>query len=366
MAAKKIMTVTGPISENQLGLTSMHEHVTFQGAVLAHRLREGIPKSQLDLLPIEADEKVSLQNVGLLIKNSIMAWDALIQDDEDAMVGECEDFKDIGWDSILEVSVPGIQLDTAMIKRISERSKVNIIVSTGFYTWDSWPLEFRDKDIDFYYRHMMNEIENGVQNSDCKPGCLKIALNDLNQMEENALRAAGQVSRDTNLALNIHPCYKSGGDRFKVLKILKEEGMDLDRLVLSHTSLEERPSSFRDLMYHPELYKVNTTTARRLMDLGITCCYEMCGPLGFEMMGRARMGDFGYIAGLYELIEAGYANRMVLGNDVCGRTMLRRGGALGYTRLTHVVVPALIEYGGVSENAIYQMAVENPKRILAY
>lgn len=362
MSDKKIMTVLGPIAPEELGFTSMHEHIMFQGDVLARRLRCQIPENNL---PVAEDDKVCLENVGLLLKNSIMAWDALVQEDEDVMTGECLDFKNSGGNAILEVSVPGIQLDTASIRRVSKRSGVHVIVSTGFYTWDSWPLEYQDQDIQFYREHMLNEYENGVQGTDIKPGNIKIALNDLNRMEENALRAAAQVSKETGLPLHIHPCYKAGGDRLRVVKILREEGLNLERLVLAHSQLEEKPASFRELIYHPELYKVNTEHTQRLLDLGITCSVEFLNPLGFEMMGRYRTGDFGGLAGLYKLIEDGYCQQLVLGNDVCGRTMLRRGGALGYLRLTTFVIPALRDYAGVSDYALRQMTVENPKRILS-
>jgi phosphotriesterase-related protein len=365
MAKKQVMTVLGPIDPDQLGLTSMHEHVTFQGAVLAKRLRQNIPQSQLDLLPVREDDKVTLQNVGVLLDNSIMAWDALIQDDEEVMVGECVDFKNSGGDSILEVSVPGIQLDTGMIKRISERSGVNIIVSTGFYTWDSWPEHLRGLEIADYRKHMMNEYENGVQGTDCKPGCVKIAVQDLNQMEENALRACAQVVNETNLPLTIHPCYKIGGERTRIVSILKEEGMDLSRLVFAHTTVEERPTSFRDLVSHPELYKVNTTMARALLDMGITLSFEFGNFLGFEMSGQCRFGYQGRLAGVYELIRDGYCRQMVLGCDVCGRTMLRRYGGMGYLRLTTFTIPTLRDVAGVSDYAIRQMVYENPKRMLS-
>ncbi|MCL2495939.1 MAG: phosphotriesterase, partial [Clostridiales bacterium] len=277
MPNKQIMTVLGPIAPEELGFTSMHEHIMFQGAVLARRLRSLIPENNL---PIAEDDKVCLENVGLLLKNSIMAWDALVQDDEDVMTGECIDFKNSGGNAILEVSVPGIQLDTALIRRVSERSGVHVIVSTGFYTWDSWPLEYRDRDIKFYREHMLNEYEHGVQGTDIKPGNIKIALNDINLMEENALRAAAQVGNETGLPLHIHPCYKTGGERLRVVKILQEEGFDLERLVFAHTQMEEKPVNFRELIYHPELYKVNTETARQLLDLGITCSVEFINPLG--------------------------------------------------------------------------------------
>jgi phosphotriesterase-related protein len=365
MAEKRIMTVLGPIAPEALGFTSMHEHIMFQGAVLARRLRAGIPAGALKTLPVREDDRVCLENVGLLLKNSIMAWDALIQDDEDVMAGEAEDFKNTGGNAILEVSVPGIQLDTASIRRVSQRAGVHVIVSTGFYTWDSWPERFLNLPLEGYRRHMLHEITYGVQETDIKPGCLKIAVEDLNPMEENALRAAAQAACETGLPLTIHPCFKAGANQLRLIQILKEEGLDPGRAVFAHTSVEDRPASFRELIYHPELYRVTTELARRIMDAGANCSFEFCNPLGFEMMGQYRAGDFGKMAGLCELIRDGYADRIVLGNDVCGRTMLRRGGALGYLRLTTFVLPAL-RRAETPEEAIRRMTVDNPARILAY
>jgi len=362
MSEKKIITVLGPIGPRELGFTSMHEHITFRGDVLARRLRKNIPPNQL---PIHEDDKVCLENVGLLLKNSIMAWDALRQDDEDVMVGEVEDYKSCGGNAILEVSVPGIQLDTAMIGRISQRAGVHVIVSTGFYTWDSWPDEFRDLPVSGYYQHMLKEIEQGVQCTDLKPGSLKIAVEDFNQQEENALRAAAQLCKETQLPLTIHPCSKAGGNRLQILGLLRREGVDLTRVVMAHTSVEDRPASFRELIYHPELYRVDIQTALRMLDTGVNICFEFCNPLGFEMTGNYRRGDYGQMAGLWQLIDRGFAGQIVLGNDVCGRTMLRRGGALGYLRLTEFTIPTLQKHGGVSDATIHRMTVENPARILA-
>ena len=357
-----IQTVLGPLAPSSLGFTSMHEHIFFQGSVLARRLRAHIPAHAI---PIQEDDKVCLENVGLLLNNSILATDALIQDDEQVMTKEIADFAATGGQAILEVSAPGIQLITEPLARVSQATGVHIIISTGFYTWDSWPKAYQDQPIDFYRRHMLQEIRHGVQGTPYLPGHLKIALNDLNQMEENALRAAARAGLETGLALTIHPCNKPGGDRLRVLDILEQEQFPLERVVMAHTSLEQRPSSYKELLYHPELYRVDTETAKRLIDRGANISIEFCNPLGFEMMGRCRFGDLGQMAGLYELISQGYAGRIVLGNDVCGRTMLRRGGALGYLRLTTFVIPTLREVAGVSDYAIRQMMVENPARILA-
>jgi phosphotriesterase-related protein len=356
------MTVLGPVAPEELGFTSMHEHIMFQGAVLARRLRALIPSNPL---PVREDDRVCLENVGVLLKNSIMAWDALIQDDEEVMAGEVEDFKNTGGGAIVEVSVPGIQLDTASIRRISRRTGVHVVVSAGFYTWDSWPERFWNLSLKEYRAHMLDEIKYGVQETDIRPGCIKIAVEDLNQMEENALRAAAQAACETGLPLTVHPCSKAGANQLRLIKILKEEGLDPGRVVFAHTSVEDKPASFRELIYHPELYRVTTELARRIMDEGANCSFEFCNPLGFEMMGRYRAGDFGRMSGLCQLIRDGYADRIVLGNDVCGRTMLRRGGALGYTRLTTFVLPTLRQTAEIPERLIRRIMADNPARILA-
>ena len=358
---KKVMTVLGPIAPEELGFTSMHEHIMFYGAVLGNRMRPGVPPNGL---PVHAEERVSLENVGILLNNSIMASDALIQDDIDVMTQECLDFKRSGGRSVLELSVPGLTLNNAALKEVSQRSGVHVVASTGFYTWDSWPKEFYDRPLQWYQKRMEQEIRDGIDGTSIKPGSIKIALNDLNQMEENALRAAARVCGETNLPLTIHPCERVGGDRMRVLQILAEEGADLSRVVLAHSKVEHKPASFAEAIRNPKAYFVSTDEMKRLLDKGVNLCFELQNPLGFEMMGEGHYGEYGKLAGLFELIQAGYAGQLVLGNDVCGRTMLRQSGAMGYLRLTTFMIPALLE-AGVAESVIDQMTTLNPAKILA-
>lgn len=362
MNEKTIMTVRGPITTEKLGFTSMHEHVMFFGEVMGKRIRPTLPPNQL---PVGAEDPVTLQNVGVLLNNSIMAYPALMQDREDEMLLECKAFQKSGGQSILELSVPGIRYDNEMIRRISQESGLNIIVSTGFYTWDSWPEQYRDWSTKQFREHMLYEVAHGVEGSDIYPGCVKIGLQELNAMEERALRAAAQVCVETGLPLTIHPCNKAGANRMEVIKLLRQEGFDMTRLVFAHTRVETYPASLRELLYHPELYWVDTTLARRVMETGATCSFEFMNPLGFEVVGDYDNGDIGRMAGFYELIRDGYSDRMVLGNDSCGRTMLSRHGAMGYLRMTTFVIPTLKNVMGVSEADIRRMTVDNPARVLA-
>ena len=56
--------------------------------------------------------------------------------------------------------------------------------------------------------------------------------------------------------------------------------------------------------------------------------------------------------------------RLVIATDTFIKILTRRGGGMGYCRLTEFVVPALRDVG-VSDFDIRQMTVENPARLLA-
>ena len=64
------------------------------------------------------------------------------------------------------------------------------------------------------------------------------------------------------------------------------------------------------------------------------------------------------------LVADGYADRMVLGQDVGVRTRLRRWGGWGYAHLLEHVVPLMREVG-IGDGALQSMFVENPARLLA-
>ncbi|MBC8016188.1 MAG: phosphotriesterase, partial [Sporomusaceae bacterium] len=91
-------------------------------------------------------------------------------------------------------------------------------------------------------------------------------------------------------------------------------------------------------------------------------------PFGFEadneLLGIAHYPDWYTLSGMAALIREGYADQLVIGNDVFTKLATRRYGGDGYRRLADFVVPAL-KRCGVSDNDINKITVENPARILA-
>ncbi|MDL2217204.1 phosphotriesterase [Christensenellaceae bacterium OttesenSCG-928-M15] len=364
MAEKKIMTACGPIRPEELGLTSMHDHILFDGSVLAKRMRADLPEHKL---PIHENDKVSLENVGMLQRNTILAWDALNHDDEAVMEEEVALFKRAGGGAMLDLTVVGDRYDVgaAAAKRISQATGVHVIMSTGFYTGDSWPNEMKGQPIRFYYEYMLKEIKEGVQGTDVMPGHLKIGMEQLNEDEENALRAAARVANETGLALTIHPCEAAGGDNIRIINILKEEGVDLERVVIAHANFTHKPS-FRQAILHPEDYYVDTDLAKRTLDSGVNISKEFLNVMGLELLGRYDGGDWSEMSGLVKLIDEGYCDQIVIGNDVCAKVMLHQSGGTGFCRMLYYTLPMLRDVAGVADYALRAMFYNNPARILQY
>ncbi|WP_213950930.1 phosphotriesterase family protein [Tepidanaerobacter syntrophicus] len=359
----KIMTVLGEIKPEDLRFTSMHEHIMMRGGMIRKRYEDKIPAN----VKVKEDDPVKLDNIGLLKRNFILSLDGLRLDDEETMMQEVYDFKESGGASMLELSAIGLRCNLPAIKRISQKTGVNVIAATGFYTEDSWPLEYRNLTIDNYKEIMLKEINFGIEDTGIKPGHIKIGISTFSKQEENTLRAAGRVAKETGLSITVHPSSKIGGNSVNIAKILLEEGVKPDRIVIAHVSATFAPSDLKMLVLNPESWKPNLDTAKSLLNLGVNITVDFLGnSLDIEFIGDVGPTDWQKLAGLVALLKDGYAEHIVLGTDLCAKIMTRRFGGEGYCRLTNFAIPTLRDLLGVSEYAIRQMTIKNPARILAY
>ena len=361
---KKIMTVLGPITPEELGFTTMHEHVMMDGGWVLRKRFKGQLLTQDDRY--SENDPVNLANVGLIKRNFMTNWDGLNFDDEELMLEEVKDYQKSGGKGILELSVPGIRTKVPAIKKIAEQTGAHIVVSTGLYTGDSWPDKYILMSENELRDYMLDEIKNGIEDTGIKPGHLKIAINSLTANEEKSLRAAAKVANETGLALTIHCGGVIGGDGRRVARILKEEEMELSRAVIAHAAAHFCINDLKLLALHPEMMKLNLDYTKELMDFGVNVSLEFSsGNVESESQNSVSTPGWVTLAGVIALLKQGYSHQIVLGTDTCAKVMTRRGGGEGYCRLTRFAVPKLKEFG-VSDYDIGMMTEKNPARILAY
>jgi phosphotriesterase-related protein len=311
-----VETVRGPVDVAALGTTLMHEHVF----VVNEEVRQNYPSGWNE------DDRVD---------DAISKLNALARR---------------GCQTIADPTVLGLGRDIARIKRVAAATDLNIIVATGLYTYNELPLYFR-----FRYPHadgrdpmtdmFVADISRGIADTGVKAAFLKCAIDDQGMTPgvERVLRAVARAHAQTGAPITVHTHPHSGTGR-DVLRVLKEEGTDLTKVVLGHSG------DSTDLDYLSEL-----------ADAGCL--------LGMDRFGLDLITPFEDRVGtVAALCERGYADRMVLSHDAscyidwfAPEAIPRFAPAWHYEHIFDQVLPALRERG-VTQSQIQAMLVDNPRR----
>jgi len=311
-----VETVRGLVDVAALGTTLMHEHVF----VLNEEVRQNYPADWNE------DDRVD---------DAISKLNALARR---------------GCQTIADPTVLGLGRDIGRIKRVAAGTDLNIIVATGLYTYNELPLYFR-----FRYPHadgrdpmtdmFVTDITEGIGDTGVKAAFLKCAIDDQGMTPgvERVLRAVARAHAQTGAPITVHTHPHSGTGR-DVLRVLKEEGTDLTKVVLGHSG------DSTDLDYLTEL-----------ADAGCL--------LGMDRFGLDLITPFEERVGtVAALCERGYAESMVLSHDAscyidwfAPEAIPTFAPAWHFEHIFDQVLPALAERG-VSQSHIQTMLVDNPRR----
>lgn len=365
----KIMTVCGPIAPEELGFTSMHEHIFSDCSMFRNRVRRiGVAR---DRGLVQPDEKLTLENRSFLRHNIALSADNMKLDDEQLMIAEITEFRQGGGSAILEVSAPGIRRaaeDVFALRRISVAAGVHIIASTGLYAEYTWPQQYRTMTYEEYVSFLRREIEQGIGDTGVFPGHIKAAYEVYTEQLESYLRAAAFVAGETGMLLQVHLGLDLSPEevRQNVVRPLVEGGCIPERTILCHIQLLLGFLTLEELVSNPGRIPFDIQLHRELLQQGFVLSFT---PFGFEAddepLGMVQYPDWYALSGLVALIKEGYAEQLVIGNDVFTKLATRRGGGEGYCRLTDFVIPALKQCG-VTDRQIYQLTIANPARLLAF
>jgi phosphotriesterase-related protein len=362
---KKIMTVLGPVAPDDLGFTSMHEHILWDLGVWRDTYESLIPGD----LPVSRHDPVLLENIGFLRRNWFLVDDNAVMDDAELMTAEIADFKASGGSAMVDMSCLGLRINLPAIQQISKKTGVHVIATTGLYVESACPAYTRDMTVDQLTRLMVKEIKEGIEDSGIRAGHIgELGIFDLGDRDIRLLRAGARTSNETGLSLSVHlsGAQSSHADGHKVVDILVAEGMNPERIIMCHTDgfLIERDVNV--LINDPDRWQLRLDYPKSLVNRGVTISFDCFGHWWEEeVRGRIMTYDWQRIAALLALLEMGYAAQIVLGTDTCMRMLLRRCGGEGYARLTNYVIPTLKTHG-ISDEDIEQITATNPARLLAY
>jgi len=358
---KKVITVTGEISPEELGIVSMNDYILCD---FSNVFEETALQFADNYFKVKWDEKVSLSNVGVLHRNTFLSKDALMQTDVDMLIHELGYYKRAGGKTILDLSTPSISNNPKALKRISEETGVNIIASTGFYDNTSIPTELKGSPKSAFMNYFREEITNGIGRSTIKPGNINIGITELSVDERNALSGAAAVCKEFSIPLVISLEVSKGEFANPIIYLLKGENVDFSKVIVAGVSLINKPP-YSHVIKNPEDYKVDLTQAKTYLDAGLNISITCSNTYGYELLGDYDEGDWALMSAFVLLIDAGYCEQIVTGNACRGKIMLHDFGGEGFARMLYYTLPMLRDAAGVSDYAIRKIFYENPARILA-
>jgi phosphotriesterase-related protein len=206
------------------------------------------------------------------------------------------------------------------------------------------------RSIDSLAAELIRALRQGIEGTEIRAGIIgEIGTSaPVGPNEAKVVRAAARAHQATGAAVNIH-LEVGGQEGHTVLDLLAEEGMPLDRVVLSHLD-----QTLADPAYH-----------RSLMDRGAYIEYDTFGSeFYYDQWATQERRDTERVAAIAGLVAAGYAERLLLSHDIWLKMLLKAYGGWGYDHLLVNVVPQLLR-AGLSEDQLQTMMVANPARVLA-
>lgn len=358
----RIVTVNGEKSPGDLGLTMVHVHLLYTVSTSYVGVTKGsgpvsappVPPASDQLL---AEKPITIEILGELRRHIYANKNILSFTDVDESIKELMFYKMAGGASVVECSLPGIGRDPVGLRKISAATGVNVICSTGWYTAPSHPAFVGEHSIDELLERMIQELTVGIDDTGIRAGFIKVALSGASPDvaftgdEEKVLRAAARAQAKTGAGLNIHPVHHFGHARpyDTYVSILKEEGACLDKCCMAHL----------------DFWCPNIEYQKAVLKHGVIIGFDGFGIEYYGSPGRRYATDRMRVDAVLELVKAGYADQMILSNEVGFRIGLRKLGGYGFAHVLENIVPEL-RYYGVTEDQIHKMIVENPKRLLAF
>jgi phosphotriesterase-related protein len=272
-------------------------------------------------------------------------WDVF--NDEDVIVQELTAYQRLGGTCLVDLTNIGLGRNPERLRRLSERTSLPIVMGAGWYRGRiNTPESFIDRrTVGDLAKQLTDEFDDGVGETGIRPGILGEIGTDggfLNAQEERVFRAVARASKATGLAVSTHAAQSRVG--IAQLEMLVEEGVDPSRVVIGHVD------SCPYLDYHEALLALGANIEFDLLGLVFGAVDQAIEPRIIDLLVR--------------LVEAGHADRILLSQSVSMAMQLKAFGGNGYVYLQEVFLDRLRQRG-VDDDAIQQMTVMNPRRVLA-
>ena len=319
-----VPTIAGDVEAGDLGVVLMHEHVFIR----TEPLQQGWP--------------------------GFGGWDT--EAEVAAARERLSRLSQAGVGAILDMTVPGLGRDPALIARAAEGTGLTVMLATGYYTYDNLPVPFQyrgtgkvlddgDQSLESLFER---DVTTGIGGTGIRAAVLKIVTDEqgmTTDLERLAIAVANVHGRTgTPICTHAHAPTKRGLEQ---QRLLASRGVDLGRVLVGHSN------ETTDLGY-----------LEQVIDNGSYLGWDRCG-LAVTTPLDAQLDT------LAKLCERGYAGRVMLSHDKASFTdwftNAEQDFVLPDWQFTYIhsgLLPGLRERG-ISGDQIEQMLIRNPREFFS-
>ncbi len=339
-----VQTVLGPVSPAELGATTTHEHLHIDFA-FGYRPAPGSPFGEL------ADAPITLENLGRIRRHYYSNRSNLQLLDLETAIEEVRKYRAAGGGTIVDATSVGIRRNPEALVRISRETGVHIVMGSGFYVAAAHPANMGERSVEDLAREIVGDLVEGVEDSEVRAGIIgEVGCNwPLEPNERKSLLAAAIAQQETGAAILIHPGRDQGAP-LEILELLAGGGADISRVIMGHLDRT--------------VFEVDA-----LLAIAATGCYlewDLFGNEGsyYPQAAIDMPSDAQRLDVIKHVADAGYAERIVIAQDIFTKHRLVRYGGHGYGHILENIVPTM-RRKGFAEDVIRAITVDNPARILA-
>jgi phosphotriesterase-related protein len=307
-----VMTVTGPVPADRLGLTLVHEHVF------------------LDLT------------------RDVAGRNGLLNDPELAY-RELMRYKAAGGVTLVDQTTGGLRghdhdllpvKHALAVRDIARRTGLQIVLGAGWYREPYYERRLWRMPTDAIAEELVRDVTVGLDGTDVRAGLLgEIGAHFtwISPAEERVFRAVARAHHRTGVTIATHALNAPVG--LDQLDLLREEGVDPRRVIVGHCQ------SYPYHEYHAEIARRGAFVSFDRLGLANAYEHERMLELVLAML-RARLG-----------------RHVLFSQDVCWRSDYVAYGGRGYAFVATGLREELRGLG-VSDEEFDQITVDNPRRAL--
>jgi phosphotriesterase-related protein len=345
--AGKALTVLGAIDPDTLGMTSSHEHILAEMSAYFVEPDGAVQRGM-------SRRTLSPENAPWARAHRFGILDNTRLDDRELACQELLHFKRAGGTTVVDISPKGMCRDPEGLVYVSRATGVNIVMGSSYYLDVSHPADMDDRTEDEIVDEIIGEIVNGVAGGGIRPGLIgEIGCSSPpSQNELKILRASAAAQRRTGAPMAVHPSF-SDQLVLEIVDYLRDAGA-----VLEHT-----------MICHMDSFGFRQETQVAILEAGCYIGYDNFGNLGYPHLYLGKIIDFPTdtqrIRDIEKLIDSGFVDRILVGQDVCFKDMLKQYGGYGYSHLLENVAPLMVAMG-LADFEVEALLVKNPRQFLTF